>query len=378
MAQKILITLVSDSTISNVLLIKQFKDIEKYIFISSQMIFNKGCLDWVINSSAIDKSKVAPVIIVSEYSFEDIENKLNALNFDDNDDIYVNITGGTKIMSLAVYDYFHELGAKIYYVVQKNMEYVKLFPKSKNKVFKIESDISVKEYLAAYGFSVVQDDSQLHTADTTENVFNFFKPYFEPNAPENPYIHVIGELQSHRNKNSIATSIIPGLQTMLDKMNFVPDKQGVLTKNDIVYLTGGWFEEFVHNKVKKEFNLSDDKISTGLNISKNGVPNELDVVFTFENNIYVIECKTSVYYFENGKKKTTIGDFVYKSDSLQSELGLNPVSAIATLSALRDNIGNFNPIVKPHIKRAEQYGISIIAFAELTSGKSFKEMLNNQ
>jgi len=373
---KILISLLSEETINNVLLIKELKEIDSYIYILTEKLQTKNVENWIIKASQISQNKTIQNIIVNENDFCEIEQKLNLLEFNDSDELFVNITAGNKITTLVVYEFFKNLGAKIYYVdVEKNQQ-IKIFPKSKNKIYDLKTELNVREYLLSCGFETKNAGQTSQTYEVSQKTFDFFSPFFEPGKEKSPFADIITELQAFRSKKQMKISEISGLQEMLNLMKFTNVKTEELNKDEIIYLTGGWFEEYVYNKIKQELNLSDEFITTGLNVEKNGVPNEFDVVFAYKNKIFTIECKTSVYYYEGDKKRTTIGDFVYKCDSLQSELGLFPVAAIATLSALKDQNGNINQIAQTHCKRAELYNVKILAFAELTSGKSFREMLN--
>lgn len=370
---KILISLISEETIPNVLLISELNNIEKYIFISTQK--NINIENWIIQATMISKDKILNNIIVNENDLCDIEQKLSLLDFNDLDELFVNITAGNKIMTLVCHDFFKELGAKIFYVDSFSNKIIKVFPKAKNRFIDIKTSLNVKQYLQSYGFECQNEGKISQKKEVTQKTFNFFVPFFEPGKEKSVYADLITELQRFRSKKKMKISEINGLSEMLSQMQFETVTPEELNKEEIIYLTGGWFEEYVYNKIKAELNLTDEHITTGFSVEKYGVPNEFDVVFCYKNKIYTIECKTSVYYYENEKKRTTIGDFVYKCDSLQSELGLYPVAAIATLSALRDQNGKINQIAQTHCKRAELYNVKIMAFAELTSGKSFREML---
>jgi hypothetical protein len=374
---KILVSLVSDQTIPNVLLIKEFGEVDKYLFISTAGMEKKGSRHWTVKSANIPTEKILPTIIVNEFDFEDIEKKFSDFDFSDNDEILLNITGGTKIMSIVALDFFKELGAKIFYVTTNKNECIKVFPKSKQKTFTLKSQVSVKEYIEAYGFEIKKQGKITQKAEVTQKVFEYFVPFFEPETTLlSPHIQVFEELQKFRSKKEISVETVNGLGGLLQDLRFETSKTGFVSKDEIVYLSGGWFEEYIYHRIKTEFALNEDFISIGLNVSKREVPNELDVVFLYENKIYMIECKTSVHFIDkDGKKRTTIGDFVYKSDSLQNEFGLYPIAAIATLSALRNREGIISQLAEAHYKRADLYKINILAYSEITSRKSFKEMI---
>ncbi len=380
MSKKILISLISEQTISNVLFIKEFNFVDSFLFVSTQKMEKKGVCKWIIQSAQIPEPKLEKVIFVNEHDFNDINQKLSEIEFADSDEIYVNISEGSKMMSIVALDFFKELGAKIFYVAQESNHYIKVFPKTRQKVFPFSCQLSINEYFEAFGFNVTKKGSVTQTFEVIKSIFDYFAPFFEPQTSLiSPHNFVFAELQKHRSISSsklVSINKIAGLHKLLSDLNFTTKHSHSLTKDEIILLSGGWFEEYIHHKIQQEFNLPKSQIGIGVFVEKQGVPNEFDVVFALNNKFYTIECKTSVYYSENGKKKTTIGDFVYKCDSLQSEFGLFPITAIATLSALKDKEGKVNQIAETHYKRAELYNVTILAYSEIASGKSFSSLLN--
>lgn len=162
---------------------------------------------------------------------------------------------------------------------------------------------------------------------------------------------------------------------MLEDYQFTPQQPNYLNKNEIKYLTGGWLEELLYYRAIDQLQLDTQQIKRGLFINKNGVVNELDVVFIYKNKLYILEHKVSVYYHQNDKKMTTLREIVYKSDSLQDEFGFYANWAIITLSSMRDASGNFNQLVYDYIKLAKQLGIKIIAYAQISSDSDIKQLL---
>jgi len=121
--KKTLVSLVSEQTIPNVELIKEFGDeTGKHLFISTKKMQNQ--LKWIIKSTDIENYDT---IEVDAFDVIDIENKLNEIEFG-NEDIIVNITGGTKLMSLVINEHFKKLGATIYYLTGHSKTYLKIFP----------------------------------------------------------------------------------------------------------------------------------------------------------------------------------------------------------------------------------------------------------
>ncbi|NKQ38295.1 MAG: DUF1887 family protein, partial [Methanosarcinales archaeon] len=155
----IIVSLISDQTIPNVLFIKEMetkkKDIKLYLFISTNKMEQKGKANSIIQASNIDKSKTK-VIEVIEDSIEDITTKLTNFaqeNLNSGDNYIINLTGGTKIMSIGVYNFFKDKNRNsIYYLPIGKNTYKQIFPSLQNGVYDLNFRISIEEYLTSYGF----------------------------------------------------------------------------------------------------------------------------------------------------------------------------------------------------------------------------------
>ncbi len=120
--------------------------------------------------------------------------------------------------------------------------------------------------------------------------------------------------------------MISNLTNFLDHVGFIPLVEGYLNRSELEYLTGGWFEEYVYYLVKRHIQPQD--LSIGVRISRNGVRhnNELDVVFTKGNKLFVIECKTGV------QTERMFNEIVYKLCAIKEALlGVSCCSYIFSL-----------------------------------------------
>jgi hypothetical protein len=132
---------VSDQTIPNVQLINEYKEfVECYLFITTKSKKNRA--EWIIKASQIKESCIRD-LEVNEFSFDDIENQLDTFPFDEYERIMLNLTGGTKVMVLATYEYFKELGAEIYYLTGNENRYIKLAPGRKKNDIDIQNEMDV-------------------------------------------------------------------------------------------------------------------------------------------------------------------------------------------------------------------------------------------
>lgn len=372
MVKRILVSLVSAQTIPNVELIKEFGDENtNYLFITTAQMQTQ--LEWIVKTTKISSHES---IQVNAFDQDNIVAQLDNYNFGSGE-IILNITGGTKLMSLVINEYFKNLGATIYYLTGHSKTYVKLFPNRGEQRFKLSKKLSLDEYLQANGFDIIKSELSFDYS-----ISETFLKYF---TTEDNYIEsksILRKLQGLRglNKNKkIIVDDIVGLSGLLNRLNYKSEKKE-LTKYDARYITGDWFEEYIYYRVKNDLKLDDDEIGIGYKLTKSGVQNEIDVLFVYNHQLYLIECKTSFYDYRlqkdsSEKKINLMGEIIYKSDALQSKFGLLARTYILTLGEMRDDKGNVLQNFKPHIDRAELSKIKIISRKEVLGNLKMKELL---
>lgn len=132
-----------------------------------------------------------------------------------------------------------------------------------------------------------------------------------------------------------------------------------MTKDEMVYLTGGWFEEYVFNEV---FDLLQkdilDDVMMGLTIENlGGVSNELDIAFVRDNVFYHIECKTL-----GEGDKDIVREEVYKKGAISTLLGKGEKRAFicTTLSKIGEST----------VARGQDYGIDILSLEHVRDIKN--------
>lgn len=347
----ILVSLISEQTIPNLQFIKENK-VDGYVFVSTDSMNKRGILNGLLSTAKIDTdSENVKIITVNAFSYDDITQKLSDV-VNDEDKYLVNLTGGTKIMSLAVNDFFKEINAELYYLTGAN-EYIKLFPGRNKPVFELESQISLEEYLNAYGFEVVNKGTLLHDKETAQKLFS----YFIQNFPNPEDVNVLDKLRPLRDNKKVERNEIVELDRFLEKIQY-KTIDGNFTKYDVRYLTGDWLEEYVYYIIKEGKNISEKQIGTGWILRKDNTNNEFDVVYLENNSLKIIECKTSIF-MDLEEKKTFIGETIYKADSLRNKLGLFTKTHIVTLS----KTGPENEIsgsLKTNLKRADASKVTVI------------------
>ncbi|MCS6795324.1 MAG: DUF1887 family CARF protein [Raineya sp.] len=322
---------ISDQTVQNVQFVKEFADkIEHYWFVTTEKMEKKGCSDWICKTLQL-KENLITKILVDEFSLPDIQEKLQTHYQESSQNYLVNITGGTKLMSLAIHEFFKiKPNATIYYLTGEDNQILTL---SQNGKKTLQSRLSLEEYLNSYGI-ILRETSQRTAVYSFELAQRIYQEFLKR---EPAHIQCLQELRDYiQEKNKKAKEVIvetiQGLRSFLDSVDFPYDNYKIFRK-DADYLTGKWLEEYAYHCIKQQLKLSDKEIAMGLYLQKKGIENtenDFDVMYVFQNKLFVVECKTS--HKVDGKNKLT--EYIYKLDSLQKELGLFARSFIYTLGDL--------------------------------------------
>jgi len=367
----VLVSLVSDQTIPNVLFIKEMEkereDVRMYLFVSTEKMENKGKTDSIIQGSHIEKSKIEKIEVIED-SIEDINSKLTKFakeKLSDEDNLIVNLTGGTKIMSIGVYNFFKERASTIYYLsIGKNI-YKQIFLSLKHREHKLNFRISLKDYLISYGIGIKSKDinKTLKDKEYTESLFiEFLNNKID--------MEIIGKLRKERNKKNVQL-LDEKTKSFLEEIKFDTEKEDSINKKEINYLTGGWLEEYGYNLVRGHIQLDDDKIGLNVQILRDKTPNEFDVMFVNENILYVIECKTAL----KDDKKNLLNDTLYKLSALNKNFGLDVRGYLFTLD--RNLRGPEGEIKKDYQNRSDLLKVILVDRAILSDKEKLSEIFNS-
>jgi len=341
-----LISLISDQTLPNVQFIKEKNNVDNYIFITTENMESKGVTDWIITACNLNDKQISRMVI-NPFSFDDIHSKIGAV-LNDDDRYLVNLTGGTKIMSLALNDLLRDFNTEMFYLTG-NKNYIKIFPGRNKPVFSLANPLTIEEYLAAYGFQLTKSSQPTIPFEVTERICNYFIDSFDKETD----IHPLTFLFSKRDKNINSLDEQEGLIAFLDRIGYTPIEEGKLNKSETKYLTGDWFEEYIYQLILNQNNGSISDIATGCNLIKNGVKNEYDILFIQNDNLKIIECKTFIWSNPE-ETKSIISETIYKADSLKYKLGLFANTSIVTLSELTSTR------LKDHLERAKENRINVL------------------
>lgn len=315
-------------------------------------------------------SKMTP-ITVDENDLKEIIKKIE-VQFSDlpiYDEIHVNITGGTKIMSIACYEVFkNKENTVLYYQpVNKPMQILN----SKMSKYSIEVPITIKEYLDAYNVACkidnicVKDWNYNQTVlPIVENMTNERSIYLE--LQNNEYFRKMlkkkgalefDKIDSEKLSRLQNNPTVEQLKRCSVRFGFGSDK---ITGKEIKYITGGWFEEYVYQKLKTEKKLDDDSIALNIRIvnSDDKDKNELDVAYIegkTNPRLNIVECKS---FIDEALQAKLLTDTLYKMQALKKDFGLTVKSYLYTMSIIKK---------ESVLSRAKDLDIEIIDRTKLLS-----------
>ena len=367
---KTIVNIVSEQTLPNYLFVREmYEKDDKIIWIVSKNERIKDAMQSLCNTLGNIPNEQ---IYLEEGKEENIHyiNGILQREIARKDYFVVNLTGGTKPISLAAYDFFKTNCEKVdffYIPFPKNI----IVNLNTQEIKDIRYKIDIEEYLHLYNLKVEKKGEKEAYLSFEDAKLMFQKM----NDLRNIYSTELKELRELKGKNrfkknkSVASSfeVIKSIKLKEDKAdesieratriqnfienNAIPKKSeiGFISGEDITYITGGWFEDLVFY-ITKEIRKPDD-IVCGVEILKKGdekSKNELDVVYTKDNKLYIHECKTA---WERGGM---FNEIVYKATAIKSLFGLSIKSSIFSMM---DKLSENNVEEKQHKETLQKMGV---------------------
>lgn len=267
-----------------------------------------------------------------------------------------NLSGGTKPMSLALYEMAlmtEADGTEAYYM---NLNDTLSWYIPKNRPTQALDDlIKLPAFLTAHGWSPCQKPQG--------SKYPQLRPLVETLATQirkfTPALSQLNALASSaRSNQQVSTPIqncgtaLNDLITLLVEFNLV-ERQGdaieFLSEDARFFCNGGWLEELVFHTIKqlsaKNKKIQDFALGLEIQSNSNGIQNELDNAVLVDNKLIIIECKTA-----KTRGNTLLRDSLYKLDTLTKIGGTTGRGLLISL----------HPITPHDQERAQEYHIDLI------------------
>jgi hypothetical protein len=272
-----------------------------------------------------------------------------------------NLTGGTKPMSIATYEFFKALGGKLVYT--NVVRPARLIDMGTGITEDCAHRLGIKEFLAGYGFESRKTDDKLAEAEKRARAWAHSSKLLALHASEQDVLVLNGEERKRARDK--------GIELSADRFNFPCDElckiwiEGAtvrkLTKYEAEFLTGGWLEFFVWDLLTRHVDgLGIWDVRLGLDVGRCGDQsgNDFDVAFMHNHGLSMVECKSGA------QDHDVSGDVLYKVEAVKRQFGAIRVrSCLATTGT--NVLDKDNKVKKSLRTRADIYQCRILVRDEI-------------
>lgn len=336
----------------------QFKPKEAVFIVSKKM---KQKAEFLAKTFKDQNVKTTLFELTDEFNFSKMEEELIELvsQYEDKN-IALNVTGGTKLISIAAEHAFTLIEKPIFYIDTESNRIV-FITKDENKQWLPDLDLksknTIKTYLSSYGVSVLKQSDPNEHKQWLDYIDGFITKYQE-NKNIIPLLNKMASLSKNKGwkydleQNELKYSGVTDILTWLDHKNLIDfDGSQVNFRNKATadFLSGGWFENYTYELLSSINKIED--IALGLEAANSkyrqdkkdydplnkGHKNEFDVTFMAKNKLHIIECKTMIMDKGDGIKAE---DILYKLETLKDYGGLLTKKCLVSYFEVPESVKN--------------------------------------
>ena len=367
---KIHICLVSQQAAANLLpaLDPGLKPEKIILVVTGKMQRQAEHLCAVLKESAV---KVDLLQLTNERDFRQIEEELlNLATRLEGQSVALNITGGTKFMSVAAQSVAQACGWAMFYV-DADTDRVIWLGQNTPPAQPLQEQLKLRHYLRSYGFELTQkpNRSQANAAQEqlTQNLVA------NVSGLENSITTLNALTQDAERRNSLSVDLVDWQRTdiALDVLLRDFESCNALTrqgdriqfphKDARDFVKGGWLElhtiQAVH-QVTGPLGIRDKALGLEVIDEASDTRNELDIAFMARNRLFVIECKTARIDRPQGPSQQApkANDTLFKlSENCRRLGGLGTRGMLVSYRKLRE----------PEMRLARALGIEVVAGADI-------------
>lgn len=295
--------------------------------------------------------------VVNAYDINSIEQTLEKVtydNIDDTDDIIVNITGGTKAMTIAAFDFCTKCKIPFFYVDIDSISahFHPVGSTTVSEVKKLNHDyLKFERYLSAHGYQITDVDNSTGIISDEED--RFIQNLLDKCFYAVPALNAIAVKAKESKKLQAQFDNYESFSGILDIID--TNNWGLLSNDNkeitftsekhIRFVSGIWLEKHVA-RVLRDI-LKSTTIYQGLSVKTEKFPNELDIAFFHNEKLHIIEVKTCRF----DKRDNSNQDYIHKLQNISRELG--------GLTTKKCFLSLF-PVTKQMKNRASELNIAII------------------
>lgn len=299
---------------------------------------------------------------------------LNYLSVHENEDVALNVTGGTKLMAVAAQEVFSKLGKAVFYVNVETDEILTLGQKSSSQP--LRTKLKVHEMLTAHGYTVttqVAPQTSGALRDLTARLIDHVASAGRALGTFNALARIARDhyLRVELNPNQQDSRALNDIVALFEEAGLLKTQGNTLVfKNEEArfFANGGWLEAHVFEVLQSLRSQHDGLSDVALGVrvgfagsagrNQNNDKNEIDVAFLYRNTLHLIECKTANLAQVGTGEDNKATEALYKMESLLKLGGLR------TKGMVVDYRGEFAKS-EANQKRAKEAHIAIVSGSKL-------------
>lgn len=299
----VLLCLLSDQHVPNLLAVHHFRP-DRLVLVESPQMQRKGTAQHFVAALGKGRLEYADRCHVQQLASEDDLSQIRgalrgAVDRFPADEWIANLTGGTKPMSIATYEFFKDRGGKLVYTNLRHPD--RIMDMSTGYTETCHHRLAIDEFVTGYGFRLQKPAQDVHEAKQRAE-----QPLWRDTANQlaaRAAGHSVLSLDDAEREKARKK----GIDLPADRFQFPsPDVRRAwlgdthsrrLDKHEGEFLTGGWLEVFFYNLLSRHADdLMISDIALGQSICTEAGPpavsNEIDVCFMHRHGLAMVECKS--------------------------------------------------------------------------------------
>lgn len=344
-----------------------------FLLVSPAMRRGAGFLEQVLRHNGI---KVRQIPLADEHDFIRLQNDILELSDIllregyDAEDIAINLTGGTKLMSLAALSVAETAQWSMFYVDIDTDQVRWLGRKAESPPQKLAQRLRLRDYLSSYGFTMEGEATRLQATPTQQKLLDILLQL--AGASSNPLSALTWLAQQAHDRQSCTVSFADNrnmaanwatlahlLQAYQDAgllVHYDRDSLEFADMQAVAFARGGWLELHVFQTLHQltgPLEIRDKAMNQQVQDGNNGPRNEIDALFMARNRVFLVECKSGRFGTSHGPKAN---DVLFKLAGNCRRLG--GIGA-------RGMLVSYRPLQAPEKDLARALGIQVVQAGEL-------------
>ena len=339
------------------------------LVVSKKMQPQAAHLSAVLKECAIQEQLLQ---LSNEHDFHQTENELLELaaQLEDNA-VTLNITGGTKLMSVAAQSVAQASGWRMFYV-DADTDRVIWLGKDQTPTQPLQEQLKLRHYLRSYGFEIATKPNRTQASSAQQQLTQSLVQQIGSLESSVSVLNALAqEAEARRSSSVVMADWQRDSRSLEVLLRYFEDAQTLTVKGDRIhfvdeaarsFVKGGWLElhaiQAVH-QVTGAMEIRDKAMGLEVVDSTTQTRNELDIAFMARNRLFVIECKTARIDKPQGADRAAppkANDTLFKLAENCRRIG-----GLGT----RGMLVSYRKLHEPELKLAKALGVEVVAGVDI-------------